>query len=374
MKVKRFPVLEDEQRRKKWAYLTEGAEEKLDNQNRLQVEVLLENQDRYNRMMTEAQTSMATNVGTVIPGSLGLVRRIFPKLVLQQLISVQPMDRPNGKVFFLDFKAGTTKGTIAKDTRVDQFGADGYDYATRALETDAVMDIYFDIANIDVTAEEKALKAKWTLRSQQDLMAYRGLNAETELMGVLGDEIIREIDIKGILMLLLGATAGNVNWSINVPAGSPWNVLDPDAYKKTLYHAIVDANNLIFKKRYRDAAWIVADTDSCGRIEKLENFKLEDSGDPAEKNIGIYLFGVLNHRWKVYKHPYQGIFANKMLLGYKGNEWYETGAVYAPYVPIYTTPVIIDPDDLTPRRGMMSRYALAMVVGDCFSTVTLVSS
>lgn len=362
-------ILEDENRKKKWAHLTEGLE---DPQQRLVIEMLLENQERNDKWLIEATNSMATNVGTVIPGSLGLVRRVFPKLIAQQLLSVQPMDRPNGKVFFLDFKYGTTAGAITAGDRLDQAGANSSAYATRTLETDAVRDIYFDISDIDITAEEKALKAKWTMRAAQDLMAYRGLNAETELTGVLGDEIIREIDILLVAMMEAGATAGNVNWVRTAPATTPWTAIDPDAYKKTLYHAIVDASNLIFKKRYRDATWIVADVDTCGRIEKLENFKLTPGANPNERAIGINLFGVLNNRWTVYKHP--TFTAYKMLLGYKGVEWYDTGAVYAPYVPFWATPTLYDPDDFTPRKGIMSRYGKSVVVGDCFSTVTLTES
>lgn len=367
-KLRKYLIEENEERKKKWTYLTEG----LDDQMRLQMEVLLNQQEANDRALMEATTSMAAQVGTVIPGSLGLVRRVFPKLTAQQLLSVQPSDRPDGRVFYLDFKFGTTKGAVTAGDRVDQAGRDAKDYSTRTLETDTVMDIYFDIDSILITAIEKALKAKWTMRAQQDLQAYRGLNAETELMGVLGNQIIREIDVLLIDMMAAGATAGNVNWSINAPNAAPWTNIDPKIYKATLYDAMVDANNLIYKKRYRDAVWAVADPDTCTRLEKLEGFKLAEGVDPMEKTIGVILFGTLKNRWTIYKNPWYA--ANEILMGYKGNDWFETGAVYMPYIPFWATPTLYDPDDFTPRKGVMSRFGKSVVVGDCYATVTLVSS
>jgi len=53
--------------------------------------------------------------------------------------------------------------------------------------------------------------------------------------------------------------------------------------------------------------------------------------------------------------------SNEILLGYKGNNFLETGAVYAPYVPLILTPLVYDPDNFTPRRCVMTRYAKKLV-------------
>lgn len=366
MDPRRYLIEENPERQKKWAYLTEG----LDREKRLQLEVLLENQEAYFKFLQE--TSQMSNVGAFTTFAFPLVRRIFPKLIAQELCSVQPMTQPTGKIFYLDFKYGTAKGGISQGDRLDVKGADAKDYATRTPETGTVPEINFHISSVSVEAIEKALKAKWTIEAQQDLKAYHGLDAESELMTVLSEEIIREIDMLIIDGMLNAATAGNVNWNKNMPNTAPWTNLDPKVYQATLYDAIVDANNLIFKKRYRNATWLVADSDTCTRLEKLEGFKLMETVDDAVYNVGIHLFGVLRNRWKVYKHPW--FVPNKILVGYKGTSWLDTGYVYAPYIPLYTTPLLIDPDDFTPRRGMMSRFAHAAVVGDCYATVTIVSS
>jgi len=300
-------------------------------------------------------------VATVERGDIA--RSVVATGRIEPVTKVEIKSKANGIIKELKVQVGD---------RVDQLGRTAKNYADRVPETGNVNEINFHISSVDISAEEKALKAQWTIEAQQDLRAYHGLDAETELMAVTSDEIIREIDMTLIDDMVANASAGNVNWNINAPNSAPWTNLDPKVYKATLYDAIVDANNLIFKKRYRNATWIVADADTCTRLEKLEGFKLEETVDDALFNIGIHRFGVLKNRWVIYKHPW--FQANLMLVGYKGVSWLDTGYVYAPYIPLYTTPLLIDPSTMKPVRGMMSRYAKKCLLGDCYATVTLVNN
>lgn len=370
---KGYLITENEARRHKWAYLTEG----LNDIHRLQVELLCDNQEWYNtKVLAEAQTSLTTHTGTAIAGSFGLIRRVFPKLIIQEIASIQPMDKPLMKAFFLDFKYGTTVAGVANQgDRIDQVGSAARTYAKRLLETDTVRDVYFEISDVDVSAEEYALRSKWSLRAQQYLQAYRGLDAGTELAAVTAQEITREIDVACIEDMTDGATAGNVNWSILMPSDAYGTTLDPKLYKQTLYDALVDCNNLIYKKRYRNATFAVADPDTCTRLEKLEGFKLTPENDAPDSeifNIGVTLFGTLKNRWRIYKHPWYR--ANTILMGYRGTEWFEAGYVYAPWIPFWASPTVVDTSDLSFSRAIMSSAGKKMLVGDCFATVTLLES
>lgn len=231
-----------------------------------------------------------------------------------------------------------------------------------------VPEIYFDMNQASVTAETKKLKARWTLEAQQDLNAYHGLNAESELVGAMGDELRREIDAMIILDLLNGATAANGHWHYTKDVAFEDSQADWD---KTLFHAIVDVDLEIFKKTQRNATWIVASPDVCARLEKMNSFKFDDGKDWGAGNVavGVQPFGTFGAKYRVYKHPLMP--ATKMLLGYKGMSWLETGYVYAPYIPFYITPVIVDPNDFTPRRGIMSRFARKMVNGNYYATLNI---
>jgi hypothetical protein len=52
---------------------------------------------------------------------------------------------------------------------------------------------------------------------------------------------------------------------------------------------------------------------------------------------------------------------NQILLGFRGAQFLETGAVFAPYIPLIMTPLVYDPDTFTPRKGLLTRYAKKMV-------------
>ena len=52
---------------------------------------------------------------------------------------------------------------------------------------------------------------------------------------------------------------------------------------------------------------------------------------------------------------------NLILMGFRGNNFLETGAVYAPYIPLVQTPLVYDPVNFTPRRGVMTSYAKKIV-------------
>jgi hypothetical protein len=93
--------------------------------------------------------------------------------------------------------------------------------------------------------------------------------------------------------------------------------------------------------------------------------------DPKESQftIGTEKVGTLNNRFTVYKDPY--FPRNRILVGYKGSSFLETGYVYAPYVPLIVTPTIYAPEDFTPRKGVMTRYAKKLVRSDFYGSVTV---
>jgi hypothetical protein len=118
-----------------------------------------------------------------------------------------------------------------------------------------------------------------------------------------------------------------------------YSLIDPKAYNRTLMDAIVDANNLIFQKRYRNASWIVVGTQTAARLEKLDEFRLFPAADPVGTIVyGPHLFGTISGRWTVYKDPWLDVTgsgggpvggAETMLLGYKGSTPLDTGYVFA---------------------------------------------
>ena len=78
--------------------------------------IVLENTRRYLEGLDE--TTKAISIGDFQKYAFPLVRAIFPELVANQLVSVQPMLGPVSQVFYLDFVYGTTKGSVARGQKV----------------------------------------------------------------------------------------------------------------------------------------------------------------------------------------------------------------------------------------------------------------
>ena len=83
--------------------------------------------------------------------------------------------------------------------------------------------------------------------------------------------------------------------------------------------------------------------------------------------FGVQKAGSMNGRYQVYKNPY--MTSNEILMGFKGSNFLESGAVYAPYVPLIMTPLVYDPANFTPRRGVMTRYAKKMVRPELYGKI-----
>ena len=92
-------------------------------------------------------------------------------------------------------------------------------------------------------------------------------------------------------------------------------------------------------------------------------------GNKASFAAGVQSIGSLQNRWTVYKNPY--MTENQILIGFRGNNFLETGAVYAPYVPLIMTPLVYDPSDFTPRKGVMTRYAKKMIRPEFYGKIAV---
>jgi hypothetical protein len=97
-------------------------------------------------------------------------------------------------------------------------------------------------------------------------------------------------------------------------------------------------------------------------LESIPGYAADTDGTAIGKNgfaMGVQKVGALNNRFTVYKNPYMA--TNTILMGFRGTQFLETGAVYAPYIPLIMTPLVYDPTNFTPRKGVMTRYAKKMV-------------
>jgi len=292
-------------------------------------------------------------------------------------------------------------GTLATDLRVDYVqsatftSSEGSTLVIPTFESDFATDPAPEIPEIDikvesipVVAETRKLRAKWSPELAQDLNAYHSLDAEVELTQILSEQIALEIDREILNDLLMGAAGANYFWSrvpgdfVNKETGATPTLATTAAFTgtvrewyETLVETIIDVGNTIHRKTLRGAAnFIVVGPDVATILEASVYYRPALDFDAQGQvgtpfTIGAEKVGTLSNRFTVYKDPY--FPRNKVLVGYKGNSYLETGYVYAPYVPLIVTPTIFAPEDFTPRKGVMTRYGKKLVRADFYGTVTV---
>jgi hypothetical protein len=231
-----------------------------------------------------------------------------------------------------------------------------------------------------IVAKTRKLKAQWTPELAQDLNAYQNIDAEAELTGLLSQYIAMEIDLEILSMLTEeAATVGywsatnNEIWNgssfvqTSTTTGGFYNT--QGGWFQTLGTVIQSVSNKILQKTLRGQANFLVISPNVATIMQSIPGYASDAGADLEKvfNFGSQKIGTLNSRYKVYVNPY---FSNNVILmGYKGAQFLESGAVYAPYVPLLMTPLVYDPNTFTPRKGIMTRYAKKMVRPEFYGKV-----
>jgi hypothetical protein len=139
---------------------------------------------------------------------------------------------------------------------------------------------------------------------------------------------------------------------------------------QTLGNKIQKVSNKIHQLTLRGGAnFLVCSPDVATIIESIPGFSTNTDGDMAKFAMGVAKVGSLSNRWTIYKNPY--MTDNVMLLGFRGTNFLETGAVYAPYIPLIQTPLVYDPVNFTPRRGVMTRYAKKMIRPEFYGKIVI---
>ena len=246
-----------------------------------------------------------------------------------------------------------------------------------------IPEINIQLAQVPIVAKTRKLKAVWSPELAQDLNAYQSIDAEAELTAILSEHIALEIDLEILDMLLTyakttdywsatigrkwsGSTTGGFINDTNI-SGQAWTTL---TWYQTLGNKMQKISNRIHQLTLRGGAnFAVVSPDTATILESIPGFTPKTDGNQASFAMGVTQVGSFQNRFTIYKNPY--ITNNVMLMGFRGSNFLETGAVYAPYVPLIMTPLIYDPQNFTPRKGVMTRYAKKMVRPEFYGKLIL---
>ena len=448
--------------------------------------MLMENEMRHLRALNEETRSF--NVGSFTKFIFPVLRRVFPNLIANEIVSVQPMTAPVGAIFYLDLIYGTNKGsTVAGNIFPRDFdrdytseyingeplaGGDGTNYgasggaltanlsyrpvrpkddtrnvrvkiaelnATTGAEVQTALDngdgtftfspsggstagslnysngsltafkfqnvpaagnpikayyyydgelqtaipqVQLDVKSAPVVAMARRLKALWSSEAAEDLRVFHGLEAETELVAGVAQEMALEID-REILNDIFAASTGTTGTFDRIP---PAGIAELDHFR-SLFTVVATVSNLIHKKTLRAPAnWMVTSPEISALFDQLSTHGdyrplFVSGGDSAygpvdpprpltqHGQFGIYRTGTLKNKWSVFEDPF--FQRERILLGLKGDSFLDAGYVWAPYVPLQVTPTFLDPSDMGFRKGMRTRYARKLVRPDYYGQIAV---
>jgi hypothetical protein len=344
-----------------------------------------------------------------------MVRRTFPELITNEIVGVQPMSGPVGLAFALRYRyeadslgvngldgsaiGSTTTGSNGLDRTASDGSELGYQYLdTRFTGTSStflsgnsdfsvigsdrgvaamlkdfeltgnIPQVTVEFSKTAVEAGTRRLAARWSVELEQDLKNMNGLDIDSELTNAMSYEIQAEIDREMVIRMIqvclnAGKGTGYSFWYAQ-SADARWlGERNRDFYSKV----IVEANRIAIRNRRGSANFIIATPRVCAILEMLPEFQwMPVNGNVNTQPTGVAKVGTLGGRFTVYRDTrtdaqylagQRNAALEYALLGYKGTEYYDTGIVYCPYIPVMIQRTV-GVNDFSPRVGLMTRYGV----------------
>lgn len=344
-----------------------------------------------------APTNQTAGIQNYDPVTIALLRRAMPNLIAYDVCGVQPMTGPTGLIFamrshynnqtgpeafyneantgFSSVTGGNNQilGDAAGNVGTAPTGVPNtYNFAGgmstaqgEALGSTgnvAFGQMGLSIEKVSVTAQTRALMAKYSIEMAQDLRAIHGLDAESELANMLTTETLAEINREIIRTIYLTAKAGSQTevatagtYDLDVDANGRWLV---EKFKGLIYQLSKEGNVIAKETRRGRGNLIICSSDVATALSMAGVLDYNPALIQNQMNVddtGNTFAGVVNNQFRVYIDPYAT--SNYMVVGYKGADPKDAGLFYAPYVPLQMARAV-DPDTLNPVIGFKTRYGV----------------
>jgi hypothetical protein len=313
----------------------------------------------YQTGVTFTGTSVAGGAVSVAPGT----STSLPYRIKSQIYGKAIANPVNGSMTIeIDLSTPSTSGygALIPITGTPVFMATYKNY-DRLEENSEMAEVTFELEEVTVSVTTRKMRAQWTPELAQDVSAFQNIDAEAELTALLSEQVAAEID-REILRDLRGGAAWTARWDYNGLRNQSTTYYGTQKdWNQTLLTKINQISAQIHKSTLRGgASWIVVSPEVSAVLDDLEYFHVSNAGPEEDKyNMGIEKVGTLGGRYTVYRDPYAP--SNTILIGHKGSSILESGYIYAPYVPMQLTPVMVNPFDFKNIRGIQTRYAKKLV-------------
>ena len=328
----------------------------------------LENTRKYLSETATAGATSAGNIATLNRVILPVIRRVMPTVIANELVGVQPMTGPVGQIHTLrvrysDAFTGTAGGsTTAGEEALSPFkiaegysgNANGKADPTAAKEGVAGNQLSIQILKQTVEAKTRKLSARWTFEAAQDSQAQHGIDVEAEIMAALAQEITAEIDQEILASLRSLAGTASQAYDQNGVSGTATFVGDEHAALAVMINKV--ANDIAARTRRGAGNYAVVSPFALTILQSATTSAFARTTEGTfEAPTNTKMVGTLNGAMKVYVDAYAGD-STDVLVGYKGSSESDAPAFYAPYIPLMSSGVVLDPSTFEPVVSFMTRY------------------
>ena len=351
---------------------------------------LLENQE----LNLSESTNETGNAAQWNPILMGMVRRIAPRLIAFDLVGVQPLSLPTGLIFCMKARYATDPAKASNDLSnkeamgfdevdggysgdktangvvVNSFGG-GVAYARGKGMTTATGEAQGTIWNsmgvsiekTNVNTETRQLRADYSQEIAEDMKRVHGLNADSELVNIISNEITAEMNREMLDKLYVSAKQG-AQWTstkgaidLTADVGGRWSA---ERFKGLQFAIERDANAVAIETRRGKANKLVVSADVASAlafagimsyapaVAAQTNLNVDPSGATFVGTMGTY---------SVYVDPYAN--GDGYLVGYKGQDATDAGIFYCPYLPLALSRAI-NPTNFQMALGFKTRYGWAV--------------
>ncbi len=313
-------------------------------------------------------------------GSGNYIAKVFPQFT--------KLNGTNVEFIVLTGGTGSWSGDVTCSYHKQPVTYDRGDFQYQGTNLE-IPEVQFKLTQKPIVPQTRKMKATWTQQLVDDLNAFLAIDGEQQISNQLTDQITLETDLELVAMIGKGGIESNNRGYFSVRPGYELSSVDPygaATFAKNESYAIQDKpswfrnigipmqkiSNQIHQKTGKGGAnFAIVSPTLATVLETIEGFvatgaTMDGSTDWME--AGFTQVGTFRNRYRIYKNPYS-VADNMMIMGYRGTGFLDFGAAYCPYIPLIMLPNIMEPTNLTPTKGVYTRYAKTMLRRDYYGAL-----
>ena len=251
--------------------------------------------------------------------------------------------------------------------------------ATLSLEENTINPrAEFSIEKMRMVAKDREISTSWTIQMQQDIKALFDVELQSELVSVMGQQIVLDIDREIVNNLLyacqrLNGKTHNQTFDINPGSYKADSAIGYAWGPKQWMENVLPVINKLSAACYTDTNIAAANVIACNPLdatvfESLQEYRFNGSST-EDGDLGYESATVANGKYKILISSV--VPQGKAILVYKPSEDVKSIYVHAPYVPCVLSPY---PLGNTPSATILSRYANQLLRPAGISVLNLIDS